>query len=59
LLVNSTALCRTTHRARVEMEGQNGRIHDFSRVVRSPCGDQKHGRKHKRRATPAPSQQGG
>jgi hypothetical protein len=38
LLQNSTNLCKTTNRATVKMDGQNGKAHDFEPVVSSSCG---------------------
>jgi hypothetical protein len=38
LLVNSTNLCRSTNRATVKMDGQNGKVHDFNPVLRNSCG---------------------
>jgi hypothetical protein len=37
LLVNSTDLCRSTDRATVRMDGQNGKIHDSHPVLRNSC----------------------
>ena len=37
LLVNSTNLCRSTNRATVRMDGQNGKAHDFRPVVKASC----------------------
>lgn len=38
LLENSTNICRGKHRAIVKMDGQNGKVHDFSPLVRAKCG---------------------
>ena len=38
LLVNSTNLCRSTNKATVKMDGQNGKVHDFETVVKPSCG---------------------
>lgn len=38
LLVNSTNVCRRTHRARAQFTGQNGKTDDFAPVLRSGCG---------------------
>jgi hypothetical protein len=38
LLVNSANLCRSTNRATVKMDGQNGKVDDFSPVLRNSCG---------------------
>jgi hypothetical protein len=38
LLVNSTNICRSTNRATVKMDGQNGKIHDSHPVLRNSCG---------------------
>jgi len=37
LLVNSTNLCRGTHKAAVKMEGQNGKAHNFSSSLQARC----------------------
>ena len=37
LLENSTNLCARSHRAIVEFDGQNGKAHDFSPVVKPQC----------------------
>jgi hypothetical protein len=41
LLVNSVNLCKGKHRAIVEMDGQNGKVHDFNPVVKAKCGGKK------------------
>jgi hypothetical protein len=38
LLVNSTNICQGTHKATVEMEGQNGKPHNFSTALQPQCG---------------------
>jgi hypothetical protein len=38
LLVNSTDLCRTKHRAIAAFTGQNGKEHDFQPVLEASCG---------------------
>jgi hypothetical protein len=38
LLVNSRNLCKSTNRATVKMDGQNGKVHDFRPVLKSSCG---------------------
>jgi hypothetical protein len=43
LLVNSTNLCKSVNRAKVKMDGQNGKVRDFRPVVKNDCG--KKGRK--------------
>ena len=37
LLVNTVDLCRARHRAQVQMDAQNGRVHDFEPVVKTTC----------------------
>lgn len=37
LLVNSRNLCQATNRAVVEIDGQNGKLHDFKPVLRTSC----------------------
>jgi hypothetical protein len=37
LLQNSTNLCKSTNKATVKMDGQNGKVHDFETVVRPSC----------------------
>jgi hypothetical protein len=46
LLENSTNICRGKHRATVEMDGQNGKIHDFRPLLKPNCS--KKGRKGRR-----------
>ncbi len=38
LLVNSTNICRGTHKGTVKMTGQNGLEHDFSTPLEAQCG---------------------
>jgi hypothetical protein len=38
LLVNNTELCKTTPRARVQFDAQNGKFHDSNPVVKTDCG---------------------
>jgi hypothetical protein len=38
LLVNNRDICARRYRAEVEMDGQNGRLHDFEPLVRTSCG---------------------
>lgn len=38
LLENSTNLCRSTNRAAVKLDAQNGRRHDFTTAVANSCG---------------------
>jgi hypothetical protein len=46
LLVNSRDLCTATHRATVQMDGQNGKTYDTTPVLKADCGkkSKKHGR---------------
>jgi hypothetical protein len=46
LLVNSTNICRSVHRAKVAIDGQNGKTADQSPKLRASCGKSK---KQKRR----------
>jgi hypothetical protein len=46
LLINSRNLCKSTSRATVKMDGQNGKVHDFRPVVKNQCGKKR--RKAKR-----------
>jgi hypothetical protein len=48
LFVNSTDLCKETHRAIAEFDGQNGKVLDSKPPVKAKCGGKAH--KHKRRA---------
>jgi hypothetical protein len=41
LLQNSTNLCKTTNKATVKMDGQNGKVNDFETVVKPSCGKSK------------------
>ena len=43
LLVNSTNLCTTTHRANVQTEAHNGKVADFNSVLAAGC--RRHGEK--------------
>jgi hypothetical protein len=45
LIINSRNLCARKNRATVQMDGQNGKVHDFRPVVRNDC--RKRGRKGK------------
>jgi hypothetical protein len=38
LLENSTDICRSTNKAAVKMDGQNGKSHNFNAVLRAGCG---------------------
>jgi hypothetical protein len=38
LLVNSRDICKSTSKATVKMDGQNGKTHDFKPVLQSSCG---------------------
>jgi hypothetical protein len=41
-LQNSTNLCKSTNKATVKMDGQNGKLHDFETVVKpTSCGKRK------------------
>lgn len=48
LLENSTNICRGTHRATVQMDGQNGKIHDFRPLLKADCGGGAKGAKRRR-----------
>ncbi|MDX6635470.1 MAG: hypothetical protein QOF06_1673 [Solirubrobacterales bacterium] len=37
LLENSTNICRGTHRATVQMDGQNGKVNDFRPALKADC----------------------
>jgi hypothetical protein len=54
LLVNSTSLCRGTHKAIADFTGHNGKVEDFNPVLQAKCpkAGKKHGKgkKHHRRA---------
>ena len=52
LLVNSTNLCKGTHKAEANFTGQNGKRYDTRPVLQAKCGGKakKHKAKHKRRA---------
>jgi hypothetical protein len=41
LLQNSTNLCKSTNKATIKMDGQNGKVHDFEQVVKPSCGGKK------------------
>jgi uncharacterized repeat protein (TIGR01451 family) len=50
LLINSADLCKLTPsqtRATVEMDGQNGKVHDFKPVVRNACPKARHKKPHR------------
>jgi len=44
LLVNSRNICRVTSRATVQMDGQNGKLHDFRPVLKNGCKKQAKGK---------------
>ncbi|MGN6258288.1 MAG: hypothetical protein ACTHN3_11150 [Solirubrobacterales bacterium] len=46
LLENSTNICRGKHQAAVEMEGHNGRLHNFHAPLKPKCGKAKHRPRH-------------
>ena len=50
LLVNSTDICTGVHRAKVLIDGQNGKAADQSPVVKAQCGKARKGAKRKTRA---------
>ncbi len=51
LLQNSTNICKGTHKATAEFDGQNGKIADLRPLLKNPkCGPQKNKAKAKRRA---------
>jgi hypothetical protein len=37
LLVNSRNICKSTNKATVNMDGQNGKLHDFRPVLKNSC----------------------
>jgi hypothetical protein len=41
LLVNSRNICKSTARATVQMDGQNGKVSDFRALLRNGCGGKK------------------
>lgn len=41
LLENSTNICRGTHSATVQMDGHNGKVHDFRTALQVGCGSAK------------------
>ena len=41
LLVNSTNICRGSHKAKVKMEGQNGKLSTTTPLLKAPCGKKK------------------
>jgi hypothetical protein len=49
LLQNSTNLCKTTNKATVKMDGQNGKVHDFETVVKPACGKKSSAKKPKKK----------
>ena len=52
LLVNSTDLCKTKHRAIVKFAGHNGKAHNAKPLLRAKCKGGKHKghRRHRRAA---------
>jgi hypothetical protein len=38
LLVNSTDVCKGTHKALAAFTGQNGRLHEFEPALEAQCG---------------------
>jgi hypothetical protein len=49
LLQNSTNLCKSTNKATVKMDGQNGKVNDFETVVKPSCGNGKSPRTSKQK----------
>jgi len=45
LLRNSTNICRGSHRATVQMDGQNGKVRDFRPELQTDCGKKQSGGK--------------
>lgn len=41
LIVNSTDICKSKHRAIAKLKGQNGRVYEFNPVVKAKCGGKK------------------
>jgi hypothetical protein len=50
LLVNSANLCAKKPKAKIELTGQNGRIHDTNPVLKTSCKTGKKGKRHRRQA---------
>jgi hypothetical protein len=53
LLQNSTNLCKSTNKATVKMDGQNGKIADFATIVTNDCNAKKvraHRGKHRKKS---------
>jgi hypothetical protein len=48
LLVNSTNICKSTNRATVLLDAQNGKTADSNPVVKADCGKGKHHKASKR-----------
>jgi hypothetical protein len=46
LLINSRNLCKSTNRATVKMDAQNGKVHDFRPALRNDCGKKR--KRHRR-----------
>jgi hypothetical protein len=55
LLVNSTNLCRGSHRVLVELKGHNGKRATYRTPLRAGCGKKGMGGKKRRRRHPARS----
>jgi hypothetical protein len=49
LLQNSTNLCKSTNKATVKMDGQNGKVNDFETVVKPACGSKSKSKKPKKK----------
>jgi hypothetical protein len=56
LLVNSISVCKGKHRVTVELDGHNGKTHDYRTPLKAKCG--KRGKKNKRHARLAASRLG-
>jgi hypothetical protein len=51
LLINSTDVCASVHRSTVQMDAQNGKVHDSRpALLNSKCGKARKGKRHHRRA---------
>jgi hypothetical protein len=51
LLVNSTNLCKGTHKVKVELTGHNGKVSDYRTPLKAKCGKKGSAKKGKRRRT--------
>jgi hypothetical protein len=51
LLVNSTNICKGTHRAKAQFTAQNGKLHEFNPPLEAQCGGKKKAKKSAKKSS--------